>query len=277
MAQFSRRTILAATDLLVERTHAEIDRFALEFSVERFTIGASKIDKTNALGRYLIENPDALNELNENLTDAIVIALVEASVRRCFRGWPEAFDYEAFRTTYPALHRGLDRDGFTVETGELRRSLPNVVALPQTDDEVHLLLARFNLQVPRGHLDQGIASHARGQWAAANAQFRTFIESLLDELALLAPAPAQGYPPPGHPRRQWLANMQPPFFFAQLNEWTNDGRGFFEALFRRLHPQGAHPGLSDEEDSTYRLHLVLLTSRHLLRRLATFLQGGMVP
>ncbi len=32
-------------------------------------------------------------------------------------------------------------------------------------------------------------------------------------------------------------------------------------------PQGAHPGLSDEEDSTFRLHLVLLTGRTLLKRL----------
>ena len=37
-------------------------------------------------------------------------------------------------------------------------------------------------------------------------------------------------------------------------------------VLRRLHPQGADPGLSDEDDSTVRLHLVLLVGRQLLRR-----------
>jgi hypothetical protein len=40
-----------------------------------------------------------------------------------------------------------------------------------------------------------------------------------------------------------------------------------QAFFRRLHPAGSHPGLSDEDDSTFRLHLVLLVARNLLRRI----------
>ena len=35
----------------------------------------------------------------------------------------------------------------------------------------------------------------------------------------------------------------------------------------RSHPSGSHPGLSDEDDCTFRLHLVLLVSRLLLQRL----------
>jgi len=37
------------------------------------------------------------------------------------------------------------------------------------------------------------------------------------------------------------------------------------ARYRRLHHHGAHPSLSDENDSTFRLHLVLLVARLLLR------------
>jgi len=44
-------------------------------------------------------------------------------------------------------------------------------------------------------------------------------------------------------------------------------------VFKRLHPQGAHPGLSDEEDSTFRLHMVLLLCWLFLRRLDV-LRGG---
>lgn len=271
MAQFSRRTILAAADLLADRIHSEIDRFALEHGLETVAIGASKADKTNAIGRYLIQNPLLNNEYGENLSDAVVMAILGRAIDRSFRGYPAEFSFVDFQSQFAALNRGLERDGFTVEDGVLRRILPEIVDLPAADDEVHLLLERFGLAVPGGHLDQGISAHVRGQWAAANAQFRTFVESLLDEIALRAPAPPGGYLPTGHARRQWLANVTPPFFIPALNEWSHDGKGFFEAFFRRLHPEGSHPGLSDEEDSTFRLHLVLLAGRHLLRRLQTMI------
>ncbi len=266
MAQFSRRTILAATDLMASWGHTAIDRFMLEYGLEDVVKGYSRADRANALGRYLVANPDARSEDGENLTDSIVGELVRGAVRASEGGYPRAFNYDHFRQNYPALHRALERDGFTVEDGQLRRALPEALDLPNTDDEVHALLDRYGFAVSRGHLDQGIAAHARGDWAAANAQFRAFIESLFDTIAQHL-AGGAAIPPPGHQRRIWLANRNPPFFVPNLNEWDGQGRGFIEAFFRRLHPAGAHPGLSDEDDSTFRLHLVLLVARSLLRRI----------
>jgi hypothetical protein len=135
--------------------------------------------------------------------------------------------------------------------------------LPQADDEVHELLTQHGFVTSRGHLDQGIAAHIRWDWAAANAQFRTFIESMFDEIARLRVSAAMAT---SGQRRTWLAQRDPTFFIAGSNEWDFQGGGFMESFFRRLHPQGAHPGLSDEDDSTFRLHLVLLVGRQLLRR-----------
>jgi hypothetical protein len=266
MAQFSRRTILAATDLMADWGNTNIDRFLLEYGLERTIRGYSRADRANALGRYLVENPDTPSEDGENLTDAIVAKLVEGAIRASFDGYPREFSFDSFRQNCPALHRGLERDGFTVEDGGLRRALPEILDLPRADDEVHALLDSYGFAVSRGHLDQGIAAHARGDWAAANAQFRPFIESLFDSIAEHLAAGA-ALPPPGNQRRQWLANRNPPFFLAELNEWNGQGLGFLEGFFRRLHPAGAHPGLSDEDDSTFRLHLVLLVARNLLRRI----------
>ena len=179
-------------------------------------------------------------------------------------GYPREFSFDVFREQYPALHRGLERDGFTVEDGQLRRTLPRELDLPAADDEVHTLLDRYGFRVANGHLDQGIAAHVRGDWAAANGQFRPFIENLFDAIAEHLGAAAV---PAGNQRRIWLANRNPPFFLGTLNEWDGQGHGFIEAFFRRLHPAGAHPGLSDEDDSTFRLHLVLLVARNLLRRI----------
>ena len=49
--------------------------------------------------------------------------------------------------------------------------------------------------------------------------------------------------------------------------WSNDGKNLVNGVLKRLHPQGSHPGLSDEEDCTFRLHLVLVLARFFLRRL----------
>jgi len=264
MAQFPRKTILAATDLMVNWGHTKIDRFALEHGLDEIVSGGSKANKAMALAKHLINNPDAQNEDGVNLTDTIVAELVEEALQSSFDGSPRAFSFDAFREQFPALHRRLERDAFTVEDGQLRRALPPELDLPAADDEVHSLLDRYGFMIAKGHLDQGIAAHDRGDWAAANGQFRPFIENLFDAIAEHLGAATV---PAGNQRRQWLANRSPAFFLYTLNEWDGQGKGFIEAFFRRLHPSGPHPGLSDEDDSTFRLHLVLLVARNLLRRI----------
>lgn len=268
MTQYSRKTVLAATDLLENAGHARISRFLLEHGLENdVAAGGSMRDRTTSLARYLLAHPEVLNEDAQNLTDAVVEGLV-TDVVRTFVRYDGEFDYDRFSQTQGALNRALERDGFTVEGGQLRRALPNALDLPQADDEVHAILNRVGFDVARGHLDQAIAAHGRGEWAGANGQLRTFVEALFDAIAqrlslhLNREAPAVG-----HPSRLWLAGLNPSFFVAELNEWTGQGSGFVEGFIRRLHPQGAHPGLSDEEDSTFRLHLVLLVARAMLRRL----------
>lgn len=268
MAQFSRRTVLAASDIIGNWSHQDIDRFVLEHALENVVPQGSRAQKGMALARHLIQNPDANNEDGANLTDTIVGAVVAGGIEHATHGYPvREFDLAQFENNYGPLHRGLERDGFTVDTGILRRALPPALALPAADDEVHSLLNQYGFAVPTGHLDQGIVAHAAGNWAAANAQFRAFMESLFDEIAAHINAGAPGLPGTGYPRQQFLAHRVPPFFIAALNEWNDQGTGFINGFYRRLHPAGAHPGLSDQDDSTFRLHMVLLVARMLLRRI----------
>jgi hypothetical protein len=122
-------------------------------------------------------------------------------------------------------------------------------------------------------LDQAIQSHSLGNWAAANSQVRSFLESLFDETAYRLDPNAPHGQNQGEARRQLLANITPPFLSRDLNEWSDDGKNFVNGVFKRLHPQGAHPGLSGDEDCTFRLHLVLLLARLFLRRLDAVLGG----
>ncbi len=209
--------------------------------------------------RFLRDNPEVRHD-GRLISDL----LVEEVTRRVVRRHGAHGD---------AIVHELARAGYLLnEDGTLRRTLPEAVNLPAADDEVHVLLNKHNLATPLGHLDQAINAHTRGEWAAANGQGRSFLESLLDETAyLLSPNATRGQNQ-GEARRQLLANLADPFLSRNLNEWSDDGKSFVHGVFRRLHPQGAHPGLSDEEDSTFRLHLVLLASRLFLRRLDALLE-----
>jgi len=93
------------------------------------------------------------------------------------------------------------------------------------------------------------------------------MESLFDSIADKLVGGKITLPPPGHQRRELLTKLTPPFFIPNLNEWETGKCGFLQGLLKRLHPKGSHPGLSDEEDSTFRLHLMILTASYYLKRL----------
>lgn len=264
MARFSRQTILVATDTLPEFfTASGIERFLLEYGLEGSIGGGSKESRGIALAKFLLKDPEGATENGDNLAGAIVSALAQKAIEKSTTFGE--FRFEDFTQEFTQLHRAFERDGFTVEGGMLRPTLP--LDLPRADDEVHRLLDKYGFSDSKTHLDQGITAHARGDWAAANGQLRTFIESLFDSIAEHF-ANGASLPQTGDPRRQWLAKgKNPPFFQADLNEWTGKGTGFIEGFFRRLHPHGAHPGPSNEEDSTFRLHLVLLVAHNLLKRI----------
>lgn len=165
--------------------------------------------------------------------------------------------------------RALARDGFVVtDEGELRSMLPEMAALPRAQNEVHSLLEELCMDA-MVHLNQALDNHARAQWEAANAALRTFMEGLFNEIAeRLAPDRAASTPK-GHPRRQLLADLEPPFLIEKCGEWSRgkeEGKNFVNGVFKRLHSDGSHAGLSDEDDCTFHLHLVLVVARHFIRR-----------
>jgi hypothetical protein len=56
-------------------------------------------------------------------------------------------------------------------------------------------------------------------------------------------------------------------FRRQTRRMDADGKNYVNSLFKMLHPHGSHPGLSDEDQCPFRLHIVLVTARTFLRRL----------
>ena len=130
MPIFSRRTILAALDTLESRLHSKIDWYLLKYGLEHVAMesGGSKQKRVALVAKYLLQEPEQLDEDGRNLIDAIVEERVVSAIDAC-ASCNDGFYYEDFQKGYPDLHRGLERDGFTVEDGHLRKALPEVLDL----------------------------------------------------------------------------------------------------------------------------------------------------
>lgn len=239
---FTRPTILAALAMLEARlSQAKFDQLVLRLAQEQHITSDTTISvpkKAAQLGRVILAKG---TELVPTLDGTVT--LTEAAVREAIAlmvnmdsPWPEQ----------QRLIRALALDGFVVDWKDdssnsplLRAALPEEVDLPAADDEVHQLLKHFGFRTALGHLDQAIDAHTRGDWAAANSQTRTFLESLFDEIAHhidLAEATARGS---SENRRAWLADRE--FLSKPRTEWTNDGKNYINGLFKMLHTEGSHP------------------------------------
>ena len=261
---FSRRSTIAAIDLFEGKYHADLTAFIMELGPAVYTqIRSEPISLKNRLSdlkRFVDLHPSAVVD-GEPLVNVIVERAATFLPHEPEHSWSRAPRLTPAMETFM---RVLDMDGYAVTDGMLRRTLPTDIGLPETESELMRLMAKYALDTPKGHLQQAMDAHARGNWAGANGQIRTFFDALLDAIAERVD-PSTAMLATGQPRRAKLASHG--FLSVPLNEWGDDGKGYINGLVRRLHPAGPHPGLSDEDDSTFRLHTVLLTTTLLLRRL----------
>jgi len=263
MTILSRATIFEAVSLLDNKPHSNIDRLIIRFGLKESIASHRQTyvkEKVNAVSSYLIERQD-IQGANNSIAYQVIEFLVQD-----IPDIDEIYSYEHSQDRYFKLRNSLARDGYKIKGGKLRRILPETIDLANKESELELLLKSSNFPIARGHFEQAIDAHTRGAWAAANSQLRTFVESLFDDIAKDL-IDETSLPSSTHNRREALAKIEPPFFMKSLNEWELGSKGgFVQGFWRRLCPEGPHPGLSDEEDSTFRLHLVVLVAHHFLKR-----------
>jgi hypothetical protein len=177
----------------------------------------------------------------------------------------------AFRNDYPALVNALRRDGYNIKDGEVLKELPETIANAESETELLRLLNKFSFTVSKNHLQQAISNHTQSQWSSANAQFRTFIESLLMEICTRI-LPTNTCSTAAGAIALLAQSANPSFLKIELGEVGGNKKdpGFIDALFKRLHPEGSHPGISDRDDCTFRYHVSVVVAHYLLNRLETW-------
>ena len=220
-APFTRPTLIAAVELLEQQNQGRFNQVVLRLGLEdeiSSSTALSVAKKCDLLGRIVVQRVGSVLETLDG-----TMTLGEAVVRQAVQLAQSNPD----QTLQIAFARGLARDGYVLAWDDygrnptLRAALPEEIHLPQTDDEVHELLKHFRLTTPLGHLDQAIEAHTRGDWAAANGQLRTFLESLFDDIARNIRPQEAGQRATSETRRALLAEFN--FLAVDRNEWTSDG------------------------------------------------------
>lgn len=286
MIEFNPMTVVAAAEVIESfSSHADMEVLEAQWEIARRCNASSKSARVASWARIATtENPEVFTESGR-------ISLARAFVETATRA-PEHAQNGA---TWKKFLAGLRFDGFElveqdVENEEappwgrygktkvvtLKRMLPEEIPelnFREAESEIFGLLDRDELSVAKGHLTQGLSAFQRGEWSSANGELRNFYEEYLNTIAVKLGYTGQG---DSKAKRDFLGSgVQPPFLIPDYNEWNinNQKPQYVQGLLSRMHPHGGHPGLSEEEDATFRLQITLITARLFLRRYDKRIRG----
>lgn len=280
--KFNRTCVIAACDLVARKinTNAELETLMLEWELENEVTAETINKKILMLKRFAIDNPDwTVTTISEMSLHAAIIR--EALVRHSNTMSVTDLDCDPI---WRKLEFGLARDGFSLckreeadldgSYWELRRNYPDIdgLNLHKVEDEVSHLLLKHGFETTKEHLRLAINNFDQGNWTAANGELRKTLVSMLDEVAKRRNPTEYQNRDKEEQRREILVLGENPFLYERLNEWNSGGgkADFVHGLINRLSPEGGHPGLSDEDDSSFRLHTVLIALRLFLKRFDTY-------
>lgn len=257
---FSRATLVDVFSLFSNNSHSVLDKFFFKYGIEEHTITASnKENKALAAVRHLIDNPDSKGILGGDMAYEMVEEILDFYINNTYYYDTELGEFKG----YPKLKRLLLKDGFEIRDEKLVRMVDSTINYVENEGLLLILLDKYKFSIANGHYTQAVNAFTRGDWAACNGQIRTFVEELI--IKLTEDITGKKFTD-SHSARTALSQSSPKLFYPELNEWLDNGTGYFETFWKRLHPQGSHPGLSDENDSMFRLNIVQISILELLRR-----------
>lgn len=277
ISDFSRQTIAVACKILTEiNTHGDIALLEVKWGIDGRCRDTNKQFRAADIAKIAIDEAVRVNTTNGTVTlaRAIIEEVIKAPEHiKNGDDWKEfenllrfdkfVIDFEENYTEPPNAWSS----GSTVKTPRLRRAYPDDLEEMKgaiIEDEINALLTKHNFITTKNHLSQALDNYSKGNWESANGQIRTFFESCFREIAAKF----------GYCGRQDFTEIlkflaqEKKLLFVDLNEWNsnNSKQQFFTGLWSRLHPDGSHPGISNEADCTFRLHISLISMRLLLLR-----------
>lgn len=277
-------TVVAAAEVVAAfKSHSEMEILEVQWGIADEASSSGKAGRAVNWAKAAIarSQPHCLSGRDEVLTEHGPVTLARAVVETAVQATPAARE----KPEWKKFVAGLRLDGFDlIEDGDtggggfsfssrwkslrIIRMLPDAIpglSFRGAEDEVNALLDQHGLTVAKGHLSRAMSAYQRGEWSGANGELRNFYESYLNEIAdRLGCQEADS-----KAKRDFLgSSVSPAFLLPEYNEWhqNNQKPQFVQGLMSRMHPHGGHPGLSEEEDATFRIQITLITARLFLRR-----------
>ena len=277
MSEFNRMTVVAAAEVISSfKSHSDMEVMEVQWGV------SGRCNNSSKSARIASWAGIATDEVTMVMTENGRVPLAQALVETAMYAPRQSQNIDAWKR----FVAGLRFDGFEIETSEdivgagvswagdrahrvtLRRMLPEDIPgldFREAENEVIALLDQGCFIVAKGHLLQALSAFQRGEWSSANGELRNFYESYLNEIAV-----GLGYTGDDNSKakRDFLGRLDPSFLLSEYNEWNENSQKpqYVQGLMSRMHPHGGHPGLSEEEDATFRLQISLVTARLFLRR-----------
>lgn len=256
-------------------SNAKLESFLLEYGLNYKVESQGSISKTMlGLKAFAADWPDYAVQ-TEFGKKPVALLIVEEAINRI--GWSAQNS-----ALWEKLERYLNLEGYALLKDEevdwagdrvikikgLVIALPEFAELPAASNEVDTLLSKFEFEIAIRHLSSAKENIARGDWEAANGQCRAFLEALTNAISICLYPEESAQANSALQNRQLLANRG---FLSREKCEFGDGNGhsFLPGLAKLLHSDGAHPGISTQNDSMFRLQLVIVTARWLLKRLET--------
>lgn len=246
---FSDRTIAVLAKALNDgETNSTMGALFLEAGADPwYGGGVSKLDKAAR----------ALRAMRDDGSEPACKAALDLGRLMLARGKaPDGYWESEPRPWWQPLKDAIGVDGW--EFDESVDDFVPVVPGASMVDESSWIAAELDQRgwsVAAGHYKQALESYADGRWAAANGQLRTFFESTIRTAGGTDTAAGSG-------------QVQRAFDNLERSSALLPGEADFgKKLWRMLHAGGSHPGLSDEDESRFRLLTLTGYIRFLLVRL----------
>lgn len=260
MTVFSRATVFEALQILEDiSSTTDLKGFFFKYGIDNKLNTASKGTIILSAATYIVENPDLKGILGGNLSYEIVEEIINRVLNNEYQYKEETGQF----VKSPNLKNLLLLDGYVIQDGKLVRNVNTGANAVELRDKLTLLLEKYSFTISKGHYEQATSCFARGEWASCNAQLRTYVESVFNDIA--RSLTGKDYNSSNN-ARQALATEASKVFYPEYNEWLDGGKGYIQGFWERLHSEGSHPGLSNAEDANFRLVIVQITTFEILRR-----------
>jgi len=276
---FSKQLILKAVEFLLMVSHAEMNNKIVFYDLDGrgIDLKESLPNIRNAVGQYLISNPNVVDNHGDSILLRMMNNVVEKMLQNVAMGI-DGFDEERkeFRSDRD-FYRFLRLDGYDINFQNLCivEDLALYLQVAEKNDEIIEMLKRYDFNTSLGHYNQAKSSYLGANYAALNGQLRTFVEAIFQDMAAYIrhcePANADiniVNEINAQSAMIIFAKCNYPILNFNLNEWdgNNQTMSYFPAFWKRLHPQGCHPGLPEMNEAIYRFQLVVLNIELLVSR-----------